>query len=187
LRVSYESTEEQSSSRREQKRAIRRTGNGTRKRAGKGTSGEPEAELAREPGKELRMRIENEVRKRTGNGTRNSIGDETRKGIGEDSRKEVQSETHAALRKLAAVHGTKSSYNECSNGRVWETRAPLVGPNNSEVTMSCDLETEPGLRKIGSLGEISKGVSPFAFLARYEISPIPQAMRHLLWQVSNPT
>jgi hypothetical protein len=144
------------------------------------------------------MRIENEVRKRTGNGTRNSIGDETRKGIGEEARKGVRSETHAALRKLAAAHGTKSSYSECSNGRVWETRAPLVGPNNSEGTMSCDLETEPGLRKIGRLGEISKGVSPFAFSAEILNLANSPTMRHLrdwgrrsrflvLWQVSNPT
>jgi hypothetical protein len=85
----------------------RRTGSGTRKGAGKGSPGEPEAEPARVPGKELRMRLGNEVRKRTGNGTWKSIGDDSRKGSGEGTRKGTRSETHAALRQLAAADGTR--------------------------------------------------------------------------------
>jgi hypothetical protein len=107
LRVSFNSTEEQSSRRREQTRAIGEPEAELARAPGKELPGEPEAEPARGPGKELRMRIENEVWKRTGNGTWKGIGDETRKGIGEGTRKGTGSETHAALRKLAAANGTR--------------------------------------------------------------------------------
>jgi hypothetical protein len=107
----------------------RRTGNGTRKRSGKGTPGEPEAEPARDPGKELRKRISNEVRKRTGNGTRKSNGDENRKGIRTETRKGIGNETHAALGKPTPQRmARESSYGEWNDGKVRETRAPLVGP-----------------------------------------------------------
>jgi hypothetical protein len=43
----------------------------------------------------------------------------------------------------------------------------LADPDNSEVTISCDLGTEPDLRKIGKQGAISrKSHRPFAFSLR---------------------
>jgi hypothetical protein len=59
-----------------------------------------------------------------------------------------------------------SSYSGCSYGRVWEARvARLAEPDDSEVIVDCDLETEPDLQKIGKGGARSrKGNRPFGFL-----------------------
>jgi hypothetical protein len=96
--VSFNSTEEQSSRRREWTRAI----------------GELEAEFARAPGKDLQRNrkrnpqgskkdLRNENRERGLEGEpatelRKSIGDDPRKGIGEEARKGIQNETHSRTR-----------------------------------------------------------------------------------------
>jgi hypothetical protein len=106
-RVSFNSTEEQSSRRREQTRAAGGPEAEFARAPGKDLPGEPEAGPVRELNKELWMRIGNEVRKRTGNGTWKDTGDETRKGIGEEARKGLRNETHAALEKLSIANGTR--------------------------------------------------------------------------------
>jgi hypothetical protein len=104
LRVAFKSTEEQSSSRREQKESSE-NGSGPRKVAAKGAPGEPETAPAREQRKELPKRI----------------GNDTRKGFA--------NETHEALRKLDAAGWHRKAL--AANGTTEEereARAPLAGP-----------------------------------------------------------
>src|SRR5258708_17834213 len=59
----------------------------------------------------------------------------------------------------------ESSYSERNDGRVRKRELCSKAPNNSGVTISCDLGTEPGLRKIGKQGAKSrKRNRPFAFV-----------------------
>jgi len=49
-----------------------------------------------------------------------------------------------------------NSYSGCSYGRVWEARVErLAEPDDSEVIVGCDLETEPDLQKIFPVGGAS--------------------------------
>jgi hypothetical protein len=96
-RVSYESTEEKSSSRRGQTKSIRRTGDGTR----------------------------------------------------------------GALRKLAAYGwNEKALTTNVTTVMFGEREFRSQSPNDSEVAISCDLDTEPGLRNREAGGEISKEKTP---------------------------
>jgi hypothetical protein len=75
--------------------------------------------------------------------------------------------THAVFQDAESCGWNReSSYNERNGGSVWGARAErFADPDASEVTISCDLEAEPDLRKIGkSRGAKSrKRNRPFAF------------------------
>jgi hypothetical protein len=104
-------------------------------------SGEPVTELAREPGKELQG---NRKRDSQGNRGRNF---ERASGTRLARESETKLSTHSGnwLRRMAR----ESSCNEWNDGKYGKRGLRPKAPDNSEVTMSCDLGTEPGLRKIG--------------------------------------